>query len=249
MFEIIRPDCAGIDLGSEAHFVSAREYVRRFGCFTADLYSLADWLKELGIEDVAMEATGVLWMPVYELLASRGFKVALVDGRAAKALPGRKSDVKDCQWVRDLHSCGLLCPCLVPEAEILVLRNYWRQRQRHIEQCSEQVQLMQKAMEQMNIQLHRVLSDISGVSGMRMVRAILQGVRDPSTLADMAHPRVKADRKKIEASLQGNWTEHHLFALKQAVQLFDFLQGCVAECDQCIATQMERLGGHECSPR
>lgn len=249
MFEVIRPHCAGIDLGSEAHYVAARDSVRRFGCFTVDLAALADWLKAEKIVDVAMEATGVLWMPVYEFLAARGFKVALVDGRAAKALPGRKTDVKDCQWIRDLHACGLLRPCLVPEAEILVLRTYWRQRQRHIEQCSEQIQLMHKAMEQMNIQLHRVLSDISGVSGMRMVRAILAGERNPDSLASLVHPRVKADKKTIAASLEGNWTEHHLFALRQAVELFDFLQARLHDCDCQIDKQMQRLGGQESGPR
>jgi len=166
-----------------------------------------------------------------------------VDGRSAKALPGRKTDVQDCQWIRDLHMHGLLRECVVPEAEILVLRSYWRQRERVIHERSEQMQLMQKAMEQMNIQIHKVLSDISGVSGLAMIRAILDGERDPKALSSRLVGPAKRKKDLVEKALEGNWAEHHLFALEQAVATYDFLGSRLEMCERRLEAQMAALSG------
>lgn len=248
-FSLVHPDGAGIDLGSIKHYValppgrSADEEVKVFGCFTCELVEMADWLKLHGVKDVAMEATGVYWIPVYELLASRGFQVALVDGRSAKALPGRKTDVQDCQWIRDLYMHGLLRPCAIPEAKILALRSFWRQRERLIAQKAEQIQLMHKSLEQMNIQIHKVLSDISGVSGMAIIRAILGGERRPEVLSLHLQSSARKKKDQIEKALEGNWAEHHLFALKQAIETYDFFDACILDCDARIEEQMNSVGG------
>ena len=246
-FTLVRPDCAGIDLGSREHFVAVpsdrgEPEVRSFGCFTVDLAAMGDWLLSLGIADVAMEATGVYWMPVYEALASRGLKVALVDGRAAKALPGRKSDVSDCQWIRDLHMHGLLRPCAVPDADILALRSYWRQRGRLVSQRSEQILLMQKALDQMNVQIHKVLTDLTGVSGMRILRAVLSGERDPKVLSSLLAARAKAKADLVEKALEGSWSSHHLFALEEAMATYDFLGERLSVLDARLDEEMAKLG-------
>jgi transposase len=247
-FELQKPETAGVDLGSRTHLVAAPVRsggeVRSFGCFTRDLVSMGEWLLSLGTRYVAMEATGVYWVPVYEALEAMGLQVALVDGRAAKALPGRKSDVQDCQWIRDLYSHGLVRPCMVPEGEVLALRSYWRPRTRLVQQRSEQIQLMQKALEQMNVQIHKVLSDLSGASGLAIVRAIVAGERKPSVLADLCH-RVKASRERIELSLEGTWSEHHLFALAQALETYDFFTERAIECERRIDKAIARLSGKE----
>jgi transposase len=250
VFKLIRPDCAGIDLGSTSHYAAAtsRESpdleVCEFGVFTRDLLSMGQWLRSRGVEDVAMEATGVYWMPVYESLGAQGFRVVLVDGRAAKALPGRKSDVSDCQWICQLHMHGLLKPCHVPDEQALALRSYWRQRQRLVEQRAEQIQLMQKSLEQMNCQVHKVLSDIAGVSGMRMIRAIVSGERDPAQLFELADPKVKkTKREMLEAALEGNWAEHHLFALAQALESYDFFGQKIHDCDARIDEFTAKISG------
>jgi transposase len=251
-FRLIRAHCAGIDLGSESHYVAVSTPslgeempVRKYGPFTRDLTELAHWLLSLGVEHVAMEATGVIWMSVFEALSSFGLKVVLVDGRAAKALPGRKSDVSDCQWICLLHMHGMVKPCHVPDEATLSIRSYWRQRHRLIEQRAEQIQLMQKAMEQMNIQLHKVLTDITGVSGMMMIRAIVSGERNPAILAAFAHPKVKASNETIRAALQGTWAEHHLFALAQALETYDFFRDRIIDCDMRIDARTAELSGSE----
>jgi transposase len=248
-FTLVRPHCAGIDLGSAAHYVAAARKdeeevaVRSYGCFTQDLTQMALWLLDMGVTDVAMEATGVYWIPVYEALSSFGLKVALVDGRAAKALPGRKSDVQDCQWIRELHMHGLLKPCHVPDGQTLAIRSYWRQRQRLIEQRAEQIQLMHKAMEQMNVQLHKVLSDVSGVSGMAIMRAIVSGERDVFKLSEFVHKRAKASPQTIQAALEGSWADHHVFALAQALESYDFFGQKLEECDQRIDAKTAEISG------
>lgn len=249
-FEMVRPHCAGVDLGSRSHYVAppagaADAPVRMFGCFTRDLLEMGSWLLSLGTEDVAMEATGVYWIPVYEALSSLGLKVALIDGRAAKALPGRKTDVQDCQWIRELHSYGLVKPCMVPEGKVLALRSYWRQRHRLVAQRAEQIQLMQKALEQMNVQLHKVLTDLCGVSGQAILRAIVSGERDPEKLADLVHRNVKAKRSDICKALEGSWAAHHLFALSQALDTFDFFGNALLECDARIDAAIAALSGGE----
>lgn len=253
-FSLIRPDCAGIDLGSDKHYVAVPSDrsdpdVATYGCFTADLRAMGDRLIELGIKDVAMEATGVYWIPVYEALASRGLRVTLVDGRAAKSLSGRKSDVQDCQWIRDLHMHGLMNACVVPSADILVIRSYWRQRERLIAQRAEQILLMQKALEQMNVQIHKVLTDISGVSGMAIIRAIVGGERNPKVLSELLVAGAKAKKELIEKALEGRWAEHHLFALEEAVSTYDFLDSRLRMCDRRIDEAMARLGGGPQQPK
>jgi transposase len=252
MFELIRPCCAGIDLGSNRHFVAATSPgssdldVSSFGVFTRDLLAIGGWLVERGVSDVAMEATGVYWMPVYESLSAQGFKVVLIDGRSAKALPGRKSDVSDCQWICQLHMHGLVKPCHVPDELTLALRSYWRQRQRLVQQRSEQILLMQKDLEQMNCQIHKVLRDISGVSGLRMIRALVGGVRDVAQLFDLADPVVKKrKREALMGALEGSWAEHHLFALAQALETYDYLGEKLRECDERIDELTAKLTGSE----
>jgi len=248
VFSLIRPDCAGIDLGSSAHLVAVPEgrcenEVRTFGCFTSDLVAMGAWFAELGIKDVAMESTGVYWVPVYEALAGMGFRVALVDGRSAKALPGRKTDVQDCQWIRDLYMHGLLQPCVVPEGSVLAIRSYWRQRGRIVEQRSEQIQLMQKALEQMNVQIHKVLTDISGVSGLAIVRAILSGERNPRVLSELLVGQARKKQDLVVKALEGRWADHHLFALEEAVQTYDFLGSRLQECDRRLDKEIAELAG------
>ena len=177
-FPMLNPNAAGIDLGSRSHYVSVPEDrdtrpVRHFGCYTAQLQEMASWLRSCGIETIAMEATGVYWIPVFEVLESHGFKVLLVDARQVKNLKGRKSDVVDCQWIRHLHSYGLLNAAFRPTAEICQMRAYWRQRSSLVESASRQIQLMQKALEQMNVQLHKAVSDITGKTGISIIRAIV----------------------------------------------------------------------------
>ena len=247
-FRLIRPDCAGIDLGSEVHYVGVpgdrcETEVASFGCFTSDLRAMGDWLLELRIGDVVMEATGVYWIPVYEALASRGLRVTLVDGRSAKALPGRKSDVQDCQWIRDLHMHGLLKACVVPDAQIMVLRSYWRQRERLVGQRSEQILLMHKALEQMNVQIHKVLTDVSGASGMAIIRAIVSGERDPKILSGFLVARARAKKELVEKALEGRWAPHHVFALEEAVSAYDFMSSRIKLCDQRLDEEMSHLGG------
>jgi transposase len=249
-FELMRPYTAGIDVGSRRHFVAPPgeaegAAVRSFECFTKDLLEMGAWLASLGTMHVAMESTGVYWISVYEALSSMGFNVSLIDGRAAKALPGRKTDVQDCQWIRDLHAYGLVRPCMVPDGQVLALRSYWRQRHRLVAQRAEQVQLMQKALEQMNVQLHKVLSDLTTVSGQTIIAAILAGERDPAVLAKLVHKNVKASQETIRKSLVGTWAEHHLFALSQAVGTYTFFGNAIVECDGKIDAAMAALSASE----
>lgn len=253
-FELLRPRCAGIDLGAHAHYAAATGVgeedlpVRSFGPFTRDLLEMGAWFRERGVTDVAMEATGVYWVPVYESLSAQGFKVALVDGRAAKALPGRKSDVSDCQWICRLHMHGLVKPCHVPDEATLAIRAYWRQRGRLVQERAAQIQLMQKALEQMNVQLHKVLSDVAGVSGMAILRAIAAGERDPQVLAGLVHSKVKAKPETIRAALQGTWAEHHLFALSQAMESYDFFGDRIRDLDAKLDEKTARISGASSGP-
>jgi transposase len=236
-------------LGAHAHYAAATGPgdedlpVRSFGPFTRDLLEMGAWLRERGVTDVAMEATGVYWIPVYESLSAQGFEVALVDGRAAKALPGRKSDVADCQWICRLHMHGLVKPCHVPDEATLAIRAYWRQRGRLVQQRAEQIQLMQKALEQMNVQLHKVLTDVAGASGMAILRAIVAGERDPRALAGLVHVKVKAKPETIRAALEGTWAEHHLFALSQALESYDFFGDRIRDLDARLDAKTAEVSG------
>lgn len=243
---LTHPDAAGIDIGSASHFVAVPpdrddQPVREFPSFTADLYRIADWLTECGVTIVAMESTGVYWIPLYELLESRGFTVELVNARHVKNVSGRKSDVLDCQWLQQLMSYGLLAGSFRPREPICRLRAYCRQRDMLISYQARHVHHIQKALAQMNIQLTNVLSDIMGSTGQAIVRAIIDGERDPHTLARLRHTRVKASCEHIALALQGNWRDEHLFALTQAMALYDFFDQQRIACDQQIQHTLDEL--------
>ena len=246
--EVVHPRAAGIDIGAEEHYVAVPPHldtegkpVRSFKAFTADLNRLADWLQKCGIETVAMQATGVYWMALYDVLEQRGFKVFLVNAQHTKNLPGRKSDVQECQWMLQLHVYGLLQNSFRPPEEIRTLRNYWRLRQEHIAEAATSIQRMQKALIQMNLQLTNVLNDISGATGMAIIRAILAGERDPHELAAYRDPNVKASEEEIARSLEGTWREEHLFALKQQVANFDHYHEMIRECDARLHQHLQTL--------
>ena len=235
--EVVHPRAAGIDVGNSAHYAAVRpdrdmEPVRRFECFTADLYRLADWLRSCGVRTVAMQSTGVYWIPLYEILEERGFEVYLVNARHTKNLPGRKSDVQESQWLLKLHTYGLLSNSFQPSAEIRMLRTYWRQRATHVEGAATCIQRMQKALTQMNMQLANVISDISGLTGQAIIRFIIAGERDPHKLAALCHPRIHASQEEVAKSLEGNWRPELLFILQQEVEMYDTYQRRVAECDE-----------------
>src|SRR5215203_2434868 len=202
--------------------------VRAFAAFTGNLYRMADWLKECGIETVAMESTGVYWIPVFQVLEERGFEVRLVDARQLKRVPGRKTDVADCQWLQQLHSYGLLAGAFRPDDEVCILRSYMRQRAMLTGYAGQHVQHMHKALVQMNVQLQYVIEDITGATGMRIIRAILAGERDPDRLAALRDERCKNSPATIAQALQGDWREEHLFALAQAVELVDSYHAKIA---------------------
>ena len=217
------------------------EPVRRFECFTADLHRLADWLEACGVETVAMQSTGVYWIPLYEILEERGFEVYLVNARHTKNLPGRKSDVQESQWLLKLHTYGLLNNSFQPTAEIRVARTYWRQRGEHVRGASTCIQRMQKVLTQMNVQLANVISDLSGLTGQTIVRAILAGERDPKKLAELSHPQIRASREEIAKSLEGNWRPELLFVLKQEMEMYDTYQHRIAECDRELEAHLKRF--------
>ena len=207
------------------------ETTRCFATFTPDLHRLADWLVECGVDTVAMESTGVYWIPLFEILEARGIEVCLVNARHVKRVPGRKSDVQDCHWLQQLHSLGLLSASFRPDAEICALRTVLRHRAQLIQHRSPHILQMQKALQQMNLQLHHVLSDITGLTGQQILRAIVAGERDPKVLAAFRQPGCKADEATMVKALTGNWADEHLFVLKQALELFDFFTAQLAACD------------------
>jgi len=236
---MINKDAAGIDIGSGEHWVAVpedrdEEPVRCFGCFTADLQAMARWLKECGVTTVAMESTGVYWIPCYQILEEHGFEVKLVNARHVKNVPGRKSDVSDCQWLQRLHTYGLLSGSFRPDDQICVLRSYWRHRANLVRYASDHIQHMQKALTQMNLHLHKVLSNVTGVTGMNIIRAIISGERDPEKLALMRERGVKNTPEAIAKALEGDYRQEHLFALKQAVELYDFYHRQIEACDREI---------------
>ena len=297
-------NAAGIDVGATSHFVAvpadrAEQPVQEFAAFTADLYRLAEWLSECGVETVVMESTGVYWIPLFGVLEGRGhgvdggvldtavrragrprswsrrgctgyrcsacwkaevmestgvywiplfgvlegrgFEVMLVDPRRIKNVPGRKTDVRDCQWQQQLHTYGLLSGAFRPDGEIRRLRSYLRQRTMLVEYASHHIQHMQKALTQMNVKLQHVISNITGQTGMDIIEAIVGGERDPRKLAQLRNYRIKADEATIAKSLQGHWREEHIFELTQALELYRFYQDKIAECDREIEAQLERF--------
>jgi transposase len=250
---------AGIDVHAAVHFVAVPSEdvparfinpdaqlpagVRKFAATTGALEALAAWLKDCGVRTVAMESTGVYWIALYELLASRGFDVILVDPRQTKHAPGRpKSDVLDCQWIRRLHSYGLLTASFRPADEIVVWRGFQRQREMLIGYAAQHVQHMQKALEEMNVKLTEVVSDIVGQTGMKIIKDIVGGKRDPLKLAKHRHERCRATEAEIARALYGNWRKEHLFALKQGLQMYEFYQRQLQECDREIETCLRGFG-------
>ena len=244
--KVVNPDCAGIDIGKDRHVVAvdperSSEPVRSFDGFTRDLEAMAAWLSSCGVKKVAMESTSVYWIPVYEVLERGGFEVMLVPPRMTKQIAGRKSDVLDCQWIWQLLSYGLLRGAFRPSDAICPLRSYVRQAKRLIEDRSRCVQHMQKALTEMNVRLDSVLTDIVGQTGQKILRAIIDGERDPQRLASFRHRRVKASADTIAASLEGTWREEHLFALEQAMQRYDFLEQQLEHCEARITTRIDSL--------
>lgn len=246
--ETVFPNAAGIDVGASHHWAAVpkaatEESVREFGVMTDDLNALADWLVKCGVDTVALESTGVYWIAVYEVLEQRGLTVWLVDARQMKYVPGRKSDVMDCQWLQKLMSLGLLRAAWRPHGEVCAVRAVVRQREVLLAEQASWVQRMQKALVQMNIQLTEVLSDIMGVTGQAIVRAIVAGERDPVVLARHHNKRLKAGVEEVRRALTGNWREEHLFLLQQALGIYDDLGKRVQECDaeiEALLTSMQR---------
>jgi transposase len=240
------PNAAIIDIGAKMHVAAVApdrdaQPVRSFGTFTGGLHRLADWLERCGVHTVAMEPTGVYWIPVFEILDQRGFDVMLVNARDAKHVPGRKTDVSDAQWLRQLHEYGLLRASFRPKGEVATLRAYLRQRERLLDYAASHIQHMQKALMQMNVQLHHIVSDITGVTGMRIIRAIVAGEHDPAALATHRDRRCHASAEEISAALAGNWREEHVFALGQALDLYGSYQAKLADCDARIEQVLGRL--------
>jgi transposase len=243
--EVIHPDAAGIDIGNESHYVAVppsrdSHPVRRFGCTTAELKAMAAWLKQCGIRTVAMQSTGVYWVAVYDILEAASLEVYLVNARDTKNLPGRKSDVQESQWLMKLHTYGLLRNSFRPSQEIRTMRTYWRQRNDLVQSAGRHILRMQKALTQMNLQLANVLSDVSGMTGQAIIKAILKGERDPRKLAALRDYRVKANEEQIAQSLEGNWQPDLLFVLKQEQEGYEFCQKQMAECDRQLAQYLQQ---------
>jgi transposase len=253
LLERINPNAAGIDCGSATHFVAVppdrdATPVRSFPTFTADLQRLADWLTACGVTSVAMESTGVSWIPLYEILEARGLAVVLVNARHVKNVPGRKTDVVDGQWLQELHSVGLLRGSFRPPAALAALRAYLRHRETLVQSAATHVQRLQKALVQMNLQLAVVLSDITGVTGLRMVRDIIAGQTDPHALAQHRDPRCQASEAEITAALTGHYRPEHVFVLQQNLELFDTYHHQLAACDAAIEAHVHTLAAQAPAP-
>jgi transposase len=247
---MMHPDAAGVDVGNESHFAAVPperdlQPIREFGCWTQDLERMGKWLKGCGIKTVALQSTGVYWIAVQEVLEAAGLEVFLVNARGTKNLPGRKSDVQECEWLRKLHSYGLLRNSFRPPLEIQAVRTVWRHRDRVVKEAGEAVQQMQKALTKMNVQLANVISDISGMTGMSIIRAIVGGQRDPQELAKLRDPRISASEEEIVRSLEGNWREDVLWELEQVLVAYDFQQGQLAACDKKLQAYLEALPERE----
>ena len=239
MLPVLRPNAAGIDIGATEIFVAVPadrdpQHVRCFPTFTQDLYALADWLTQCGIETVAMESTGVYWIPLFQILEERGFAVYLVNARHVKNVPGRRTDVSDCQWLQFLHSVGLLKASYRPAQEVCAVRALLRHRESLVQMAATHVHHMQKALDQMNLQVHHVISDITGLTGLAIIDAILSGERDAKVLAQLRHTRIKASAEVIAKSLVGDYRPEHLFTLRQSVNAYRSYQVMIADCDRGI---------------
>jgi transposase len=240
---LINPHAAAIDVHSDNHVVCVGpDQVQTFGAYTVDLHAIAEHLKQHGVTTVVLESTGVYWVPLFELLESRGFEVSLIEPSQARHCGARpKTDVADCQWLQRLHTYGLLRPSFRPPEWVLALRGYWRQRQMQVRYAAGHVQHIQKALEQMNVKLTEVAADIMGMTGTRIIQAILQGERDAKKLAGLRDPSCKKSAAEYAKALEGTWRPEHLFALKQAFDLYQFHHQQIAECDQRVAEELARL--------
>jgi transposase len=249
----LNPNAAGVDVGATEIYIAVPadrdpQPVRHFSTFTEDLHAAADWLKSCQIETVAMESTAVYWIPLFQILEARGFQVSLVKARSVKNVPGRKSDVSDCQWLQYLHSVGLLRGSFRPEQAVCTVRSILRHGDSLVQMASSHVQHMQKALDQMNLQLHHVISDITGVTGMTIIEAILAGERNPHTLAALRDGRIKATADTIAKSLVGDYRREHLFTLGQSLAAFRHYQELIAACDREIAQLLETFESKMDSP-
>lgn len=243
---VMRPDAAGIDIGATEIFVAvpvdrAAEPVRSFPTFTQDLYRLADWLQQCNVKTVAMESTGVYWIPLFQILEDRGLEVCLVNARHVKNVPGRRTDVCDCQWLQFLHSVGLLRASYRPEQEVCAVRSLLRHRQSLVQMAATHVNHMQKALDQMNLQLHHVISDLTGQTGLAIVDAILAGERDPFVLAKLRNERIQATEEVIAKSLVGDYRAEHLFTLRQSLAAYRSYQKLIDDCDHEIRRCLEEF--------
>src|SRR6202167_2144973 len=243
---IVHPHAGGIDVGNESHFVAVpadrdEHPVREFGCWTAALNQIAEWLISCRIDTVAMQATGVYWIALYDVLEQPGIRVALVNAQHTKNVPGRKTDVQECQWLMKLHTYGLMRDSFRLQQDMEAVRTIWRVRDRHVKEAGRAVQHMQKALTKMNVQLANVISDVSGVSGQAIITAVLKGERDPYKLADLAHSRIQASREEIARSLEGNWRADVLFELQQAVDSYHFAHWQMQECDEKLTLYLANL--------
>jgi transposase len=242
----MRPNAAGIDIGATEIYVAVpadrdAENVRSFPTFTQDLYKLADWLNRCRVETVAMESTGVYWIPLFQILEERGFEVCLVNARHVKNVPGRRTDVSDCQWLQFLHSVGLLRASYRPEQEVCAVRSLLRHRESLVQMGATHVNHMQKALDQMNLQLHHVISDITGLTGLAIVDSILGGERDPFVLARLRHERIKASEEVIAKSLVGDYRTEHLFMLRQSLMAYRSYQQLIEDCDREIRRALDEF--------
>lgn len=243
----IQPDVAGVDIGATEHWVCGPEQahgerpVRVFGATTPQLMEMVSWLRSLGVQSVAMESTHVYWIPLYELLESEGMDAVLVNARALKSVPGRKTDVRDCQWIQLLHSCGLLRGSFRPKEDLCQLRTLHRQRANLVEQQARCIQWMQKALDQMNVRVHRAVSRLAGLTGMKILRAIVSGERDPQKLAALRDARCKKSEEEIAAHLTGTWRREHLFNLKSTLALYDQLSDAIEAYDEELLRLIEAL--------
>ena len=243
---VSQPDAAGMDIGASEIFVAVpadrdSEPIRRFPTFTRDPNKLADWLESCEIRTVAMESTSVYWIPIYQIPEERGFELYMVNAQYVKNVAGRKSDVSDCQWIQYLHSVGLLRASFRPPGQICAIRSLWRHRTSLIQRASEHIMHMQKALDQMNLQVHRVLSDITGVSGLRILDSILEGQRDPVELAKLCHHMVRSSQDTVAKSLEGDYRPEHVFTLRQSLADFRYYQTLIQEVDDETAGYMAKL--------
>jgi transposase len=253
-FPVINPNAAGIDISSKEHYVAVNpslceQPIRSFGAFTDELQAMVEWLKSCKVDTVAMEATGIYWVSLFLLLEEAGFEVVLVNARHVKNVSGKKTDMSDAEWIRQLHSCGLLSASFQPDSFTRTLRTYMRHRKNLLDMSATHIRMMHKALEQMNIKLQHVIADITGKSGQAIIRAIIDGCTDAEVLVSLLDRRIKATPQEVKRSLNGIWKPEHLFELKQSFELYHIYQQKIIDCDRCIEKQLYERCDVEISPK